>query len=665
MNKLYFSTLVLLFLISGTGKAQFSLMHIFNDTNGEWPFGTLTLSGTKLYGTTYAGGAHGDGNIFSINTDGSGYKDMLDFNGTNGSGCNSPLILSGNLLYGMTAFGGTNSDGVIFSIDTNGSGYTVLFNFNYVNGAFPYGALTLSASGSVLYGTTAWGGAIDSGCVFSINTNGSGYKDLLDFDWANGRYASGALVLSGNTLYDMTERGGANGKGLIFSIDTNGSGYKDLLDFNGVNGANPEGNVTLSGGILYGAAFAGGANGDGLIFSVNTNGSGYKDIFDFDGINGANPENSSGSLILSGNRLFGETQFGGTHNYGVVFSIDTNGAGYKTLFNFDSLNGSGPEGALTLSGNMIYGATGVGGIYNAGVIFSLDTLGCLNNYNQDICIVTTDTAINKNVIIWDRNNVPPDSTHSFINIYDSTVSGWKKIATVSDTALSEYIDTASNPSAQSYSYKISTVDSCGESSLSPFNSTIYLQVALLANRDSLYWTPYVGFATPQYLIYRGLSLNALTLIDSVSGGTFNYVDTLPPAGSMYLVEAINPSGGCVPTHRRILHPHKSASSLSLSNGGVPKKPTGIASITSPLSSVKIIPNPNNGLFQLGIRNYRLGNNTTVKIYNMLGEQVYSQLNVQHATLSIDLSSQSNGVYLYRVLTETGDLISQGKLIISR
>jgi uncharacterized repeat protein (TIGR03803 family) len=325
-------------------------------------------------------------------------------------------------------------------------------------------------------------------------------------------------------------------------------------------------------------------------------------------------------------------------------------------------------GSLILSGSLVYGMTSYGGADNFGVIFSVDTAGCFNYFNQVICIVTTDTALNKNVIIWGRNNLPPDSANSFVYIYDSTISGWQRIGRVSDTALSEFIDTGSHPNTQSYSYKISTVDSCGESSLSPTNSTVYLQVAMLSNRDSLYWTPYIGFATPKYLIYRGLSLNALTLIDSVSGGIFNFVDTLPPAGSIYLVEAINPSGGCIPTHRRISNSHENGSSLSLSNGGVPKKPTGIASITSGVSSVKIIPNPNNGKFNLSLSHPELvsGYQTIVEVYNAMGEKVYDGMlkQVQHDNM-VDLSSQSNGVYLYRVLTGAGDLISQGKFIIQK
>ncbi len=671
MKKFSLVIFTFLLLITGVGKAQYNVLINFNDTNGGWPFGSLVTLGGRLYGTNFTGGRYSNGNIFSINSDGSGYKDLFDFHDSIGGGCNSPLILSGKSFFGTTQNGGKNGDGVVFSIDTNGSGYKVLLSFNDTNGKKPFGSLTLAVSGNVLYGVTALGGVHDSGVVFSIDTNGNGYKDLLNFNGTNGFYADGSLVLLGKSLYGMTENGGANGEGLIFSLDTNGSNYKDLLDFNGTNGAGPEGGLTLSGGLLYGAAYGGGANGYGLLFSIDTNGSGYKDIHNFNDTDGAYPEENGGSLILSGNKLFGETEYGGAYRNGVVFSLDTNGMGYKILFDFDSTDGAESEGSLTLSGNYIYGATVVGGLYGYGVLFSLDTLGCLNNYDQDICIVTTDTNINKNVIIWGRNNSPPDG---FFNIYDSISSGWVKIGSVADTALSEYIDTTSNPDSKSYSYRISTVDSCGESSLSPFNSTIYLQVVQLATKDSLFWTPYIGFVTPNYLIYRGLSLNTLTLIDSVSGSVLYYNDSLPPAGSIYLVEAINPSGGCTPTHKHItpMHQTYSSTSVSLSNGGIPHKVTGIAVISSPANAVHITPNPNNGEFT--IKSSVDSRQSTVEVYNVLGEKVFTQplrpmtqgqSRQAQGDNQINLTNEPSGVYLYRMLTESGELISEGKFVIQK
>ena len=61
---------------SGTGGAA----------SGLYPYqGGLTLSGTTLYGTTSQGGANGDGNVFSVGTNGSNYQILVTFTGTSGT----------------------------------------------------------------------------------------------------------------------------------------------------------------------------------------------------------------------------------------------------------------------------------------------------------------------------------------------------------------------------------------------------------------------------------------------------------------------------------------------------------------------------------------------------------------------------------------------------
>ncbi|HXB12641.1 MAG TPA: T9SS type A sorting domain-containing protein [Bacteroidia bacterium] len=94
-------------------------------------------------------------------------------------------------------------------------------------------------------------------------------------------------------------------------------------------------------------------------------------------------------------------------------------------------------------------------------------------------------------------------------------------------------------------------------------------------------------------------------------------------------------------------------------------PASIQSLTES-KDLKIYPNPNNGSFQLLISNYQLAINGTVEIYNLQGEKIYSKpLCSANYALSINLFSQPNGVYLYRVVTDNGQLISKGKLVIQK
>jgi uncharacterized repeat protein (TIGR03803 family) len=107
---------------------------------------------------------------------------------------------------------------------------------------------------------------------------------------ASGKWPVGSLIASGGTLYGLTNEGGANGFGTVFSVGTNGTNYRDLVDYTGgggtASGAHPTGSLLASGGALYGMTDVGGANGKGVVFSVGANGTNYRDLVDFTGSGG-------------------------------------------------------------------------------------------------------------------------------------------------------------------------------------------------------------------------------------------------------------------------------------------------------------------------------------------------------------------------------------------
>src|SRR5580658_8236011 len=175
-------------IASNLCSAQYTVLLNFNGTNGDVPRGSLTLTRNLLFGMT-----DGD-NIFSIDTNGSGFDDLFNFNGTNGERPTASLLLSGGIFYGMTPAGGTYGDGNIFSIDTNGNNIKDIFDFNGTNGGSPYGDLILS--GKVLYGMTGFGLPPNTdGNIFSIDTDGSNFNILLEFNGSNGKEPDGKLTL--------------------------------------------------------------------------------------------------------------------------------------------------------------------------------------------------------------------------------------------------------------------------------------------------------------------------------------------------------------------------------------------------------------------------------------------------------------------------------------
>ena len=389
---------VLGFILTGPATAQtFKTLHAFKNSDGATPYSALVLSGNTLYGTASAGGnsgtyyPNGNGMLFAVNTDGSGFTNEYiftafppGFNLTNSDGSVpfAGLILSGTNLYGAAYEGGAFGAGTVFAVNTNGSSFTNLYSFTGGNdGGGPDAALVLS--GNILYGTTAYGGGANNGTMFAINVNGTGFTNLFNFtNGISGSDPAGVLVLSGRTLYGTTS-GGNGGFGTVFAINTDGSSFTNLHVFTpnsgfplytNSDGSNPNAGLVLAGKTLYGAAAQGGKFGSGTLFAVNTNSSGFTNLYTFTATSGSPLTNGDGasprgSLIASGGTLYGTAYNGGRFGSGTLFAIGTNGTGFTNLYTFTAnstapytnSDGSHPNAALLLSGNTLYGTAYNGG----------------------------------------------------------------------------------------------------------------------------------------------------------------------------------------------------------------------------------------------------------------------------------------------------------------
>jgi uncharacterized repeat protein (TIGR03803 family) len=185
------------------------------------------------------------------------------------------LVLNGATLYGTTEYGGTYGNGTVFKLNTNGTGYTVIYNFsNSPDAQFPYAALIFSSN--MLYGTASYGGSNNSGAVFKLGTNGAGYSVLHSFTGptspatnSDGAYPKAGLLLNGALLYGTTISGGSGSSGTLFQINTNGSGFLVVKNFtNAPAGANPQSGLLLNSNTLWGTAHSGGSNNNGTVFSL-------------------------------------------------------------------------------------------------------------------------------------------------------------------------------------------------------------------------------------------------------------------------------------------------------------------------------------------------------------------------------------------------------------
>ena len=109
----------------------------------------------------------------------------------------------------------------------------------------------------------------------------------------------------------------------------------------GVDGVSPQAGLCLSGNTLYGATEYGGPYDTSTLFALNTSGTGFTNIYNFTAldINGDNSDGNGpdGTLIISGTTLYGASYYGGTNGNGNVFAFNTNGT-FTPLFNFSAGN---------------------------------------------------------------------------------------------------------------------------------------------------------------------------------------------------------------------------------------------------------------------------------------------------------------------------------------
>ena len=210
---------------SGGGWTK-SAVHRFNGSDGQYPTaGVIFDQSGNLYGTTYYGGANGDGTVYQLTPSGSGWTENLLYsfqNGSDGENAAAGLIFdsSGNL-YGGASAGGSGGGGTVFQLTPSGGHWTLSVINSFTGSGGPASSLVSDASGN-LYGTTVEDGAHGAGSVFKLTFSGGGwtFTDLYDFTGgSDGANPFGGVTLDANgNLYGTTESGGTYGYGVIWEI---------------------------------------------------------------------------------------------------------------------------------------------------------------------------------------------------------------------------------------------------------------------------------------------------------------------------------------------------------------------------------------------------------------------------------------------------------------
>lgn len=266
-----------------------------------------------------------------------------------------------------------------------------------LDGFEPSAALTMGAGG-VLYGVTFYGGAANSGTVFSLtppSSPGGAWTHTVLYGCTGGSdgenpYGTMAISSAG-VLYGTTENGGrAGGRGVAFSLSppasSGGAWTETVLHAFGesAGGQTPEMGLILLGGNgpLYGTTAFGGTYGNGVAFRlVGDLSRGWSEevLHNFGGPgDGAEPQSAYGGLLISrGGQLYGTTLYGGASGNGTVFSLAPAGSSggqwnETVLYSFTGgSDGGNPSAGLTAgSDGTLYG-TNTTGAKGGGTVFSL------------------------------------------------------------------------------------------------------------------------------------------------------------------------------------------------------------------------------------------------------------------------------------------------------
>jgi uncharacterized repeat protein (TIGR03803 family) len=326
--------------------------------DGGYPAGLIFDQEGNLYGATWEGGTHGGGVIFKLsqNPGGSWTENVLyNFcslaNCVDGDASNAGLIFdSAGNLYGTTWSGGARGDGVVFKLTRNSGRKwteTVLHSFTGSDGMFPAAGLIFDGVGN-LYGTT-WGGGgsgnCDRGCgvVFELTpTSNGGWKEKVLHRFTGGKDGfapfDGLIFDSAGNLYGTTNEGGNDtcvdySCGIVFQLTPNASGnWKEtvLHHFTGrADGGFPyAGVISDQSGNLYGTTILGGdlsscpPGGCGVVFRLAPTSNGrWKEtvLHAFHDHPGYEPW--GGLIFDEAGNLYGTTAGDKTTTFGSVFEI--------------------------------------------------------------------------------------------------------------------------------------------------------------------------------------------------------------------------------------------------------------------------------------------------------------------------------------------------------
>jgi len=278
--------------------------------------------------------------------------------------------------------------------------------------------------------------------------------------------------------------------------------------------------------------------------------------------------------------------------------------------------------------------------------------------NEQICIVTVDTALHKNKIVWEKTaNV---RTTFYKILKESTFTGvYDSIGILPYDSMSVFVDTSSHPDQVQARYKIMLIDSCGnESDSSIAHQTIHLAVSLgVPSGHQLSWNAYQGnFSFGTYYIYAGTSPSNLVKIDSVASTVFSKTYPSPPPGQKYYCVSVQKADTCYASS--VFKDQTQTSNTSVSNMEE-YQIIGIDENQNNLFGLNVYPNPSSETISVSAT-IRKADSFEILFTDILGKKLFGFSEKNYSgqfNKTFDIKEFASGVYF---ITLTVD--RQSKLI---
>lgn len=269
---------------------------------------------------------------------------------------------------------------------------------------------TLSYDHGMLYGTTSGFSSPSPSTFFRVDlSKGLVDAQIVTIPAVGNDLQAGASTVVGGGTYLITRSPGATAGastnlitfvGVDFTVDppqivtsTTLTGISSPMGLYSQPLSSPPASIAVAASIrpatlitarlsdytVYGTTQFGGTANAGVLYTIRADGTGFKVLHNFSNSlqDGKYPK---GNVIGSpdGATLYGTTSLGGPGGSGIVYSISTNGSNFKVL-----ATPQNPQGELLLVGDTLYGTSYFGGHYQSangvetqnGSIYSLKTGG--------------------------------------------------------------------------------------------------------------------------------------------------------------------------------------------------------------------------------------------------------------------------------------------------